>query len=267
MNKTIAYCSLLAVGAFLATVTVCRPNVLSDDNAFLLHLVDKDLLLVLGVVLTITLASAGQLHLALNEIESKVGRPFLQKTRAGVHSSAYFLIALFLGGVVVVTTKQYFLSWAIGQAAFNSAALFIMFWMVLIMTSLSPEPSLPSNLTSRSSRASQSRQSHGLDPKNRQNGQKERDRERSPNQFSRDGILGLFHPVGIQPVSQFFVTDPGPLQLRLDISARFDRPFLFPVRGWQRRGVLQPDAPGRDRPSPPYRRGVSGPVCARGGVS
>ncbi len=61
MNRTVAYCSLLVVGAFLATVVVCKPHLLSDDNHFLLDLVGVNLLLVSGVILTITLASAGQI--------------------------------------------------------------------------------------------------------------------------------------------------------------------------------------------------------------
>jgi hypothetical protein len=136
MSKAIAYCSLLTVGFFLAAVTVCKPELLSDDNRFLKALVDKDFLVISGVILTITLASAGQLHLTLNEAEARVGRPFLQKTRAGVHSSAYWLIGLFLIAVVLLILKPYFDSSGPWQAFFNSAAVFILFWMILIMTSL-----------------------------------------------------------------------------------------------------------------------------------
>lgn len=136
MNRSVAYCSLLVVGAILLTLVLLRPNVLSDNSAFLKDFVGTNLLLVLGVILTITLASAGQIHLSLNEIESRVGRQFLHKTRSGVHSSAYWLIALFLGAVVVAVIKPYFLSSVAGQAFFNGISLLILFWMVLIMLSL-----------------------------------------------------------------------------------------------------------------------------------
>ncbi len=136
MNKTVAYCSMLVVGLFLTVVTVCKPHVLSDDSGFLRDFVNANLVLVAGVILTITLASAAQIHLALNEIESRIGRPFLHKTRAGVHGSAYWLIGLFLTSTVVALVKPYFQSSIVGQSVFNSAALFVLFWMVLIMTSL-----------------------------------------------------------------------------------------------------------------------------------
>lgn len=135
MNRAIAYCSLLVVGAFLATVAVCKPDLLSDANAFLKELVGVNLLLVSGVILTITLASAGQIHLSLNEIEVRHGEMFLHKTRAGVHSSAYWLIALFLAAAVTVAVKHYF-DTPSAEAFFNGVALFILFWMVLIMASL-----------------------------------------------------------------------------------------------------------------------------------
>ena len=136
MSKTVSYCALLVVGAFLATVGVCKPGLLSDENKFLKALVDKDFLVIAGVILTITLASAAQVHLALNDIESRVGRAFLHRTRASVHSDAYWLIGLFLVATILLIMKPYFEGSEAAQAAFNAAALFILFFMILIMASL-----------------------------------------------------------------------------------------------------------------------------------
>jgi hypothetical protein len=136
MSKSVSYCALLVMGCLLVAIVLLRPNIMSDESGFLKDFVGANLLLVSGVVLTITLASAGQIHLSLNEIESRVGRAFLHKTRAGVHGAAYWLIGLFLGAVVAVVLKPYFLTSIAGQALFNSVALFILFWMVLIMVSL-----------------------------------------------------------------------------------------------------------------------------------
>lgn len=136
MSRAVSYCALLVAGLFLTTVTVCRPNLLSDESHFLQDFVGANFILVAGVVLTITSASAGQIHLSLNEIESRVGRAFLHNTRAGVHSSSYWLIGLFFASVMVVVIKPYFLFSISGQSFFNSLALFILFWMVLIMASL-----------------------------------------------------------------------------------------------------------------------------------
>jgi len=135
MSKTVGYCLLATMGAFLLALTLLRPSLLSDENCFLKDFVNQNILGVLGVILTITLASTAQIHLALNEVESKRGRPFLHKTRAGVRSAAYWLIWQFLMAVVVVLLKPYFHS-PEGQSFFNCTALFILFWMILIMASL-----------------------------------------------------------------------------------------------------------------------------------
>lgn len=136
MSKTVSYCALLVVASFLATVVVCKPELLSDGNSFLKALVDKDFLVISGVILTITLASSASVHLALNDIESRVGHAFLHRTRANVHSSSYWLIAMFLVATVLLILKPYFEHSVQAQSAFNSAALLILFWMILIMTSL-----------------------------------------------------------------------------------------------------------------------------------
>jgi hypothetical protein len=136
MTKTVSYCALLVVALFLAMATVLRPEIMSDENKFLCDFVGQNLLAILGVILTITLASAAQIHLALNEAETAAGKVFLGKTRSGVHSSSYWLIWLFLVAVAVVVVKPYFSSSQSLQSFFNSASLFILFWMVLIMSSL-----------------------------------------------------------------------------------------------------------------------------------
>jgi hypothetical protein len=160
MTKAVSICALIVVGGLLAAIVVLAPSLLSDGSGFLKDFVGANLLLVSGVVLTITLASAGQLHLTLNDVEARFGRQFLHKTRAGVHSSAYWLIGLFLGAVVAVVLKPYFLSSVAGQAFFNGASLFILFWMVLIMASLTrlvfaikphfPIPPAPTNQPAQS---------------------------------------------------------------------------------------------------------------------
>lgn len=136
LYKTASYCSLLVVGSFLIIATVFRPELLADQNHFLEAHVGANLLLVLGVILIITLASAGQIHLSLNDIESKVGHAFLHKTRSGVHGSVCWLIGLFIGSVVLVVIKPFFHGSAPMESLFNGTALFVLFWMVLIMASL-----------------------------------------------------------------------------------------------------------------------------------
>src|SRR5690606_5909899 len=106
MSRSIAYCVLIVSAALVVVLAAAAPSVLSDEkNSFLKDFVNHEFLNVLGVILAITLASAGQIHLALNRIEERQQKIFLIKTRAGVRSAAYWLIGLFLLAVVLVVVK------------------------------------------------------------------------------------------------------------------------------------------------------------------
>ena len=87
-------------------------------------------------MLTITFASAGQVDLTLNEIEEKHNKVFLTKTRCNVRNAAYMLILLFLLSIILVVAKPYAGAALWAQSLFNSTALFFLFWMTLVMTSL-----------------------------------------------------------------------------------------------------------------------------------
>jgi uncharacterized membrane protein len=136
MTKSVYICSLICNAAVLLVLTAVRPEILSDDNKFLAGFVNQEFLAIAGVMLSITLASAAQIHLKLNEIEEKHGRVFLVRTRANVRSGAYFLIMLFLVGVLLVVAKPIIADRSWVQSAFNGAALFVLLWMTLVLTAL-----------------------------------------------------------------------------------------------------------------------------------
>jgi hypothetical protein len=136
MSKSVAYCTLIVAAALAVVLAAYAPAILSDRNAFLEKFVASDILNVLGVILAITLASAGQVHLAINTIEEKFGHRGLNKTRNGVHKAAYWLIGLFLIAILIVVVKPLLAKEDWSQSLFNGAALFILLWNVLILLSL-----------------------------------------------------------------------------------------------------------------------------------
>lgn len=136
MSRQTAYCALLVTSAVLLVLSVMRPEYLSDDNGFLADFVNHELLAVLGVMLTITLASAGQLHLTLNDIEARHKKRFLIDTRRRVHQAAYCLIGLFLFAVALVVIKPCLPDHPIAQALSNSIAVIIILWVTLIIEGL-----------------------------------------------------------------------------------------------------------------------------------
>lgn len=136
MNRTIAWVSLLGLLTVLLTVSACAPFLLSDQgNAFLAGFVNQELLALMGVIVTITLASAGNLHLELNKLEDRTGLPF-SRTRTAVRMSAYSLIMIFALAGALVVVKPMLGSDIRATAAANSVAIVLVVFSLFVLTDL-----------------------------------------------------------------------------------------------------------------------------------
>jgi hypothetical protein len=136
MTRSIAYCTLICAVAIVIVCAVYNPELISDKNKFLHDFVNHELIGILGIILTITLASAANLHLEFNKIEERYQRRGLTDTRKGVRQGAYFLIALFIFGVLLVLTKPVFAFGDASETVFNGFALITLLWNVLILLEL-----------------------------------------------------------------------------------------------------------------------------------
>ncbi|WP_271066062.1 hypothetical protein [Caulobacter sp. NIBR1757] len=136
MTRTIAYCCLVVFVGVVCVASLVSPDILSDRNLFLKNFVNHELLAILSVIVSITLASTSALHLELNKIEERRGRRGFQKTRAGIRQAAYFLILLLSLAVCLVFLKAGLNPPVPWQAFFNGMALFLLFWNVLILISI-----------------------------------------------------------------------------------------------------------------------------------
>lgn len=138
MTRAVAYSILLAFGVLAVSLMAARPDWISDQNLFLKNFVNHEFINVLGVTLAITLASAAQIHLALNRIEEKNKiRNALEKTRRELREATYWLISMFVVGVAVVVVKPVASGDVAGtQAFFNMLALFVLLFHVLLLVSL-----------------------------------------------------------------------------------------------------------------------------------
>jgi hypothetical protein len=137
MSRTVSWCILICASALVLTLAASAPNVLSDDgNLFLKNAINQEMLAILGVILAITLASAGQLHLTMNQIEERQGEAFLSKTRANVHRTARWLIGLFCIEVGIVLVKPLIAKADWSQTIVNGFAIVVVLWTVLMLVSL-----------------------------------------------------------------------------------------------------------------------------------
>lgn len=149
MNRTLAYSTLIFIGVGLIVISVTKPQYLSDSNSFLSQFVNHEFQNILGVILAITLASVANIHLAFNRIEEKFNKPnALVKSRANLKKSSYWLIGLFIVGGVLVVVKPIACVSEVSIALFNSGAILVLVWHILILISLTElvfriEPSFP----------------------------------------------------------------------------------------------------------------------------
>ena len=108
---------------------------LSDNNKFLANFVNQELLAVLGVIVTITLASAASLHLELNRLEDDHGEGF-EEARFATKAYAYLLIWIFLGAIALVIVKPIAAQSPFVEAVFNSLAILIIVLNVMALMDL-----------------------------------------------------------------------------------------------------------------------------------
>jgi hypothetical protein len=130
---------LIVSTAASIVISTVRPSALNDQNAFLRNFINHELINILGVILAITLASVANIHLAFNRIEERYNAPdALSKSRGNLKKAAYWLIGLFVAGIVIVVSKPMASdpSTPTLEALFNSAGLLVLLWQVLILVSL-----------------------------------------------------------------------------------------------------------------------------------
>lgn len=136
MTRSISWCILISALAVVVACAVAMPQVLSNGNQFLNGFVNHELLAILGIIMTITLASAASLHLEFNKIEERYKKEGLRETRRGVKQGAYCLIVLFLVAVVLVVVRPLAAGTPAVEALFNGTALILLLWNVLVLIEL-----------------------------------------------------------------------------------------------------------------------------------
>lgn len=137
MNSSIAVIGLIVWGAISVGMTAVSPVPLSDKNAFLAGFVTHEFLSFMGVVVTITLASAANLFVEMNKLEDRHDREIFPEAKCDVRDSAYALVGALVASVVVVVVKPWLSPLGDrGETAANCAALAIMAFSIFIMIDL-----------------------------------------------------------------------------------------------------------------------------------
>ena len=118
------------------SITLTVPWLLSDHNAFLKGFVNHEFLSFMGVVVTITLASAANLFIELNKLEDRLDTDAFTRTKGDVRSSAFCLVGALAAAILLVVLKPLVAVNEHIESVANSVALGIILFSVLILVDL-----------------------------------------------------------------------------------------------------------------------------------
>lgn len=134
--KTIAWIILIGLASILIATSICHPYYLSDaGNSFFREFVTHEMLAVLGVIVTITLASSASIHLELNKLEERDAGSF-PEARKAVKMSSLALVYAFAVAFVLVMAKPWVGDNQHATAVMNSLSILIFLFSLAIMTDL-----------------------------------------------------------------------------------------------------------------------------------
>lgn len=136
MNSTVAICTMVVSAAVWIVLSTTAPWVLSDQNNFLAGFVTHEFLGFMGVVVTITLASAANLHIELLKCEESVEQELFTETKRHIKHSALALIFLLVLSVISVVVKPLLPDGEYSQSLVNGFALLIIIASVLTLIDL-----------------------------------------------------------------------------------------------------------------------------------
>ena len=138
----IKFIIIVAYLAFVAISTIARPQFLAK-NEFIDKVSTYEMLTILGVILTISMASIVNIHFGISKIVAKcysdnieLGQAKATDSRNELNSSASFLMGAFLLAVVALVVKSETLNNIFCRSALNGFVLGTLLLMILVMYDL-----------------------------------------------------------------------------------------------------------------------------------
>lgn len=126
--QTLFWVIVVVFFGVILSSSMCVPSLLGN-NEFLLNFINHEILNILAVIMTVTAASAANIHLAFNRAEEIIKKPnFFEDARKEVNQSVYWLIGLFLVTVLTLIIRSMFIDSLAITSFFNGLCL----WFLLI---------------------------------------------------------------------------------------------------------------------------------------
>jgi len=102
----ILYLTILIVAAgVIVAISVCAPSILAK-NEFLAGFITHEILGIMAVIMTISIASIATIHIWFNELEAKHERRVFGAARREINQAAFYFIVLFVAQLACLIARS-----------------------------------------------------------------------------------------------------------------------------------------------------------------
>ena len=129
------FCIILVISSefLVLLIPIYWPQLLVE-NDFLKNFINHELLNILAIIVTITAASAANLHLGLNHAEETIKRrDHFKVARKEIREGVYCLIVLFLVAVITLIIRSSFLGNLCIVSSLNGLSLVVLLTYILVL--------------------------------------------------------------------------------------------------------------------------------------
>lgn len=130
--KTIYIVTMIVLAGVVISMSVCAPHILVK-NEFLHGFVNHEVLAIMAVIMTISIASIATIHIWFNELESKHGKRVFGNARKEINQSAFIMIWLFVGQTLLLVVRSLFLENDVAISLFNGGAVLLLLASVITL--------------------------------------------------------------------------------------------------------------------------------------
>jgi hypothetical protein len=103
--KYVYFIILIVIAGVFVSLSVCDPAILSK-NAFLAGFINHEILGIMAVIMTISIASIATIHIWFNELESKHDKKIFGAARKEINQAAFCFIGLFIAQLLCLFVRS-----------------------------------------------------------------------------------------------------------------------------------------------------------------
>ena len=124
---------VVLAGVFIA-MSVCQPAILAK-NKFLDGFINQEVLSIMAVIMTISIASIATIHIWFNELEDKHGHKVFGAARKEINQAAFYFIGLFLAQLLclIIRSLPIFDGSEMALSLFNGGSILLLLCSVLTL--------------------------------------------------------------------------------------------------------------------------------------